>query len=117
MKQVTSVLVILFLLLSVCLGGACQTRSGGASPTLQGDVRARATLQAVKPCDKRPVCQKAGSAKEGKDRPVGEKSRLDEILEKLWKQTGQLESYQAQIEYLFIEQPKLLDIQNRRNGL
>jgi len=64
--------------------------------------------------DGKAVCQKK-SVSEAENRQ-SEKTRLESILEKMKAQTSRLKSYQAQIEYLFIQSPELLDSRTLRKG-
>jgi outer membrane lipoprotein-sorting protein len=46
-----------------------------------------------------------------------EPDQVEKILAELSKQTGKLKSYQAQISYLFVEAPAMLDMRTLRKGM
>jgi outer membrane lipoprotein-sorting protein len=99
MTEKVAIITAIFLAVSsFFLAGACKTGRGSCCPK---------------------ACQKSSQATEkpapDKKQPP-EKSKLDDILSQLTKQTSNLKSYQAKIEYLFIQDPDLLDSKTLRKG-
>lgn len=58
----------------------------------------------------------AAAAKKEKAPPAGPISEIDNILQKLNSQKANIKTYQADIEYLFIQDPELLDSRIVRTG-
>jgi outer membrane lipoprotein-sorting protein len=65
--------------------------------------------------------EKKTDVKTCKTNPAKEQNRepnqVEKILAELSKQTGNLKSYQAQINYLFVEAPRMLDMRTLRKGM
>jgi outer membrane lipoprotein-sorting protein len=64
----------------------------------------------------RPCCKKTNPPKTYKTDSTKEPNKVDKILAGLAKQTGKLKSYQAQINYLFVQDPEMLDTRTLRKG-
>jgi outer membrane lipoprotein-sorting protein len=93
-----SLLTTSFVLVLMC---ACQAQ----------DSRAPAS-----PSEAAPVCVAPDPAALPQEKPLGGLS-LDEILAKLRQRTSGMRSYQADIHYLFIQDPELLDSRTLRKGI
>ena len=94
-KNIITLATILFVILSVCCA-ACQTKQ-----TPRANPQSQETLQP----ESKP------------DRPCSaDKNKVDEILDRLGRQTEKLKTYQAQVSYLFIQDPELLDARTLRTG-
>ncbi len=65
--------------------------------------------------------EKGADVKICKTNPTKEQNKeldqVEKILAELSKQTGKLKSYQAQISYLFVEAPDMLDMRTLRKGM
>ena len=97
-KKVTIAAVMFLAVSAFCLAGACKAKHQSSCPK----ARQKSSQATEKP------------APDKKQPP--EKSKLDDILSQLTKQTSNLKSYQAKIEYLFIQDPDLLDSKTLRKG-
>ena len=95
MKKVTA---IIFVIVFLAASPACSAeQSNCKSSEKKTDVK---------------IC-KTSSTKERNKEP----DQVEKILAELSKQTGKLKSYQAQISYLFVEAPEMLDMQTLRKGM
>jgi len=97
-KRVTIIAVMFLAVSSFCLAGTCKTKHWSSCPK---------------------TCQKSSAASENTSpdkKQAPKKGKLDDILSRLTEQTGNLKSYQAEIEYLFIQDPELLDSKTLRKG-
>jgi outer membrane lipoprotein-sorting protein len=99
MTEKVTIAVVMFLAVSAfCLAGACKAKHQSSCP---------------KTCQKSSATGKKTSP-DKKQAP--KKDKLDDILSRLTEQTSSLKSYQAKIEYLFIQDPELLDSRTLRKG-
>ena len=95
MKKITA---IIFAIVFLTASPACSAE--------QGSCKSSEKKTDVKICNTDP-------AKERNEKP----DQVEKILAELGKQTGKLKSYQAQISYLFAEDPEMLDMRTLRKGV
>jgi len=93
MRYIAILIFVLFFSAGVCHGaGRADTQAG-----------------CKKVCPGRAVCKVAAKA-------ADRQSPLDEVLAKLQEQADKLVSYQAKIDYLFVQDPEMLDSRSLRRG-
>ena len=98
-KRVAIIAAIFLAVSSFCLAGACKTKHRSSCPP--------------KTCKKSSRTD-PNTCPARKEAP--QTNTIDNILNRLNDQTSNLKSYQAKIEYLFIQEPELLDSRVLRKG-
>ncbi len=96
MLKLTTTLLFMSAMLTACQGQVCDKAASTPSPP--------ASVATAKPDD------------HPQQNPPGQRT-LDEILDRLRQSTVALKSYQADINYLFIQDPELLDSRTIRRGV